>query len=112
ASDDHRPVMKTHHDRYYGGVSWANELAKRGYAVLVHDAFLFGSRRVRLGDLPKVLNEGRNEVQPDSVKEVEAYNKVASNHEHVVAKSLFCAGTTWPGGFTAEGPRGPDDLWL
>jgi len=24
----------------YGGVAWANELAKRGYVVLVHDAFL------------------------------------------------------------------------
>ena len=27
---------------------WANELAKRGYVVLVHDTFTFGSRRMRL----------------------------------------------------------------
>ena len=28
-------------------MNYANELAKRGYAVLAHDAFAFGSRRVR-----------------------------------------------------------------
>ena len=29
----------------YDGVAWANALAKRGYVVLVPDAFGFGSRR-------------------------------------------------------------------
>ncbi|MEJ7682350.1 MAG: hypothetical protein WKG06_31770 [Segetibacter sp.] len=29
---------------------------------------------------------------------IEAYNEWAGDHEHVMAKSLFCAGTTWPGG--------------
>src|SRR3954447_24322631 len=37
-SDDLHPMMKHHRQEYYGGVSWANELAKRGFAVLVHDA--------------------------------------------------------------------------
>ena len=28
------PMMKAHRTNYYGGVSWANELAKRGFVVL------------------------------------------------------------------------------
>ena len=60
-------MMKDHHDHYYGGVSWANELARRGYAVLVHDAFPFASRRVRVGDVSPVLRKGLKEVNPESV---------------------------------------------
>jgi hypothetical protein len=59
------PVMKHHRD-YYGGVSWANELAKRGYAVLVHDAFAFGSRRIRLADVPGVIRKDLVETNPES----------------------------------------------
>jgi len=33
-----------HHKTYYGGRAWANELARRGYAVLVHDTIGFASR--------------------------------------------------------------------
>lgn len=110
ASHDLHPVMKRHHDNYYGGVSWANELAKRGYAVLVHDAFLFGSRRVRSGDLPKSIKKDLVEENPESEAEIQAYNTFAGTHEHIVAKSLFCAGTTWPGVFTAEDQRALDYL--
>jgi dienelactone hydrolase len=108
-SDDLHPVMKRHRD-YYGGVSWANELAKKGYAVLVHDTFPFGSRRVRLGDLPRVVRHDQKEVNPESEEEIKAYNKLASDHEHLMAKSLFCAGTTWPGVVLAEDQRALDYL--
>ncbi len=49
ANDEQHPDMVAHQARYYGGRSWANEIAKRGYAVLVHDAFAFASRRVLTG---------------------------------------------------------------
>ncbi len=104
------PMMKEHRDHYYGGVSWANELAKRGYAVLVHDAFAFASRRVRVNDLPAVIRKDLKEVNPESDEEIKAYNRFASEHEHLMAKSLFCAGTTWPGVFTAEDQRAVDYL--
>jgi dienelactone hydrolase len=104
------PMMKRHRDLYYGGVSWANELARRGFAVLVHDAFAFASRRVRVADLPPVVRHDLEEVNPESEEEIEAYNKFASDHEHLLAKSLFCAGTTWPGVFTAEDQRALDYL--
>jgi hypothetical protein len=94
--------MKAHRNDYYGGASWANELAKRGFGVLVHDAFAFGSRRVRAADLPAVIRKDLKEVDPESPEEISAYNRFATEHEHLMAKSLFCAGTTWPGVFTAE----------
>lgn len=108
--DPMHPLMVKHREEYYGGRSWANELARRGYVVLVADAFLFGSRRVRLADLPEVLNKGRKEVDPESATEIEAYNRIAADHESVVAKSLFCCGTTWPGVFTVEDQRALDVL--
>jgi dienelactone hydrolase len=104
------PVMARHQEQYYGGVGWANELARRGYAVLVHDAFAFASRRVRVADVPQRISEGLKEVNPESETEIEAYNKFAREHEHLMAKSLFCAGTTWPGVFTAEDQRALDYL--
>ena len=69
--------------------------------MLVHDAFAFASRRVRVTDLPPVIRKDLKEEKPESQEEINAYNKFAGEHEHLMAKSLFCAGTTWPGVFTA-----------
>jgi dienelactone hydrolase len=104
------PMMKEHRTGAYGGVSWANELAKRGFVVLVHDAFAFASRRVRAGDLPAVVRKDLQEVNPESEDEIKAYNRFAADHEDLMAKSLFCAGTTWPGVFTSEDQRALDYL--
>jgi hypothetical protein len=49
------PLVGYHRADAYEGLAWANELARRGYVVLVHDAFAFGSRRVRLADVPPEL---------------------------------------------------------
>ena len=108
--DQIHPMMKRHRDEYYGGLSWANELARRGFAVLVHDAFAFASRRVRVGDVPAVVRKDVKEINPESEEEINAYNHFAGEHEHLMAKSLFCAGTTWPGVFTAEDQRALDYL--
>jgi dienelactone hydrolase len=109
-SADPHPLMIKHQDRYYGGVAWANQLAKRGYVVLVHDAFTFASRRMRAADLPPVVKGDLMESDPESEAEIERYNRFAGNHEHLIAKSLFSAGTTWPGVFAAEDQRALDYL--
>lgn len=108
--DDQHPMMVEHHQRYYGGVAWANEIARRGYAVLVHDTFTFASRRVRVGDVPRVIRGDVVEANPEDPKEIDAYHRWAGTHEHLMAKSLFCAGTTWPGVFLAEDQRALDVL--
>lgn len=91
------PFMANHQMKYYEGKAWANELAKRGYVVLVHDTFPFGSRRIRLADVPEAIRNGVADPAPEDVPGIERYNQWAAGHESIVAKSLFCAGTTWPG---------------
>ncbi len=107
---DLHPLVTRHQDQYYGGVAWANEIARRGYAVLVHDAFLFASRRARVADLPPRILDGLTEVSPEAPEEIARYNRFAGAHEHIVAKSLFSAGTTWPGVFVGEDQRALDYL--
>jgi len=87
-------TMRQHQRECYGSVAWANEIARRGYAVLAPDAFLFGSRRIRRSDIPD--NAGKSK-EPASAREIHDYNLWHSGYESVVAKSLLNAGTTWPG---------------
>ena len=101
-SDNMHPVMEEHQQHYYSGKAWANELAKRGYAVLVHDTFTFGSRRVWYQDVDGItwgpcMVDDKNDQNPEEPNNIEAYNTWAGHHEHIMSKSLFCAGTTWPG---------------
>jgi dienelactone hydrolase len=109
--EPHQPeVVVSHQENYYEGAAWANELAKRGYAVLVPDAFLFGSRRVRPADVPARIRMEASDPDIDDPAAVERYNAFARQHEHVVAKSLFSAATTLPGVFVTEDQRALDVL--
>ena len=100
--DVQHPLIAEHQRLHYGGKAWANEIARRGYVVLVSDAFPFASRRVLLKDVPEELRKGLNDDNPEVPENVIAYNDWAGEHESVMAKSLFSAGTTWPGVFFAE----------
>jgi dienelactone hydrolase len=109
-SDSQHPMMVTHQSEYYEGQAWANEIAKRGYVVLVSDSFAFASRRVMLQDVPEYNREGLTDNEPEKQENIDAYNNWASQHGHTLAKSLFCAGTTWPGVFYAEDKKALDIL--
>lgn len=103
--------------------AWANELARRGYAVLAHDVFPFGSRCVRRSDVAVSIRDACAplELQVEARESVAArraaaaaagadqavytdaeYNRWASEHEHVLSKSLLSAGVSWPGVLLAE----------
>jgi len=109
-SDQQHPTMIQHQKDYYEGAAWANEIAKRGYIVLVPDAFTFASRRVMMQDVPEFLRDGLNDNDPENPENINKYNQWAGQHEHVMAKSLFCAGTTWPAVFFAEDQKALDIL--
>jgi dienelactone hydrolase len=109
-SDRQHPTMIQHQKEYYEGFAWANEMAKRGYVVLVNDAFTFASRRVMLQDVPEALRDELNDDNAEDPENINKYNQWAGQHEHVMAKSLFCAGTTWPGMFFAEDQKALDIL--
>lgn len=101
-NDNQHPLMVAHQEHYYTGKAWANEVAKRGYVVLVSDAFPFASRRVMMQDIPERFRQGLNDENSEDPNNIKAYNQWAANHEAVMAKSLYCAGTTWAGVFFAE----------
>lgn len=126
ASNCIHPFIQEYRKQYYGGRAWANELAKRGYAVLVPDVFLFESRRMTPSSLPGVVVErtmqapgALRELVPDDVDEhrictgydvpvhepttaIEAYNAFTAQYESTIAKSLLCVGLSWPGMVLAE----------
>ena len=100
--DQVHPMISNHQKDYYEGAAWANEIAKRGYVVLVHDTFTFGSRRVRFEDMAEIswghaATKGMSDKNPEAEENIEEYNRWAAEHEHIMSKSLFCGGTTWPG---------------
>ena len=69
ASPDVHPFIQEYRKKYYGGKAWANELARRGYAVLVPDVFLFESRRMTPSQLPSLV-VGRTMKAPGELREL------------------------------------------
>lgn len=114
-SEEQHPMMVNHQKHYYDGFAWANELAKRGYVVLVPDSFAFASRRVMIKDMSEIpwghcATKGMTDAEIDRQETIDEYNRWASEHEHILSKSLFCGGTTWPGVFLAEDRAAVDVL--
>jgi dienelactone hydrolase len=101
-SNDQHPLMVEHQKTAYGGNAWANLIAKKGYVVLVSDAFPFASRRVMVEDVPPRFRNGLTNDNPEDTRNIIAYNTWAADHESIMAKSLYSAGTSWPGVFFAE----------
>ena len=83
----------------YGGRSFVAALARRGYVVLVHDGFLWGSRRFPLETMVAAVGEPPVQASPfaDVPPEIVRYNTVAAVHEHRVAKYCNVLGTSLAG---------------
>ncbi|MBL9189099.1 MAG: hypothetical protein JNK23_16570 [Opitutaceae bacterium] len=87
------------------GRPWAEHLVKRGYIVIVADAFYFGERRLRSESLEpsRVFPEVRDRhrallaAAPGSPEWLTAVNAICSFYEHLTSKTLIAAGATWPG---------------
>ncbi|NKZ05290.1 dienelactone hydrolase family protein [Actinomadura latina] len=73
--------------RLYGRRAYAGELARRGFAVLAHDVFAWGSRRFPLAG---------------STDEPDRYDRAARDHEHVLAKTCTLLGTSFAGVLASE----------
>jgi len=65
---------------------------------------------MRLADLPANIRNNLLEANPEAEDEIQRYNQFAGNHEHLIAKSLFSAGMTWPGVFVFDDQRAVDYL--
>ena len=93
------PRLAGFRDIYYGGRAFANQLAREGFLVLVHDVFQWGSRRFPLEVMPE-----RERALADAVAatldqeyagpEIARYNGAAYMHEHLVSKYCTLLGTS------------------
>lgn len=87
----------------YEGRAYANALARQGFVVLVHDVFLWGSRRFPLESMLEMMGGKTTDLlQADShpstiPDEIERYNTSAYFHEHWVSKYCNILGTSLAG---------------
>ncbi len=87
----------------YGGRALANELARAGFAVVVHDPFAWGSRRFDLDRPPARTAEWLSAKQAawkaeGFLPDIETtYNAAAAFHENTVAKTAGMLGTSLAG---------------
>ncbi|MCB1488591.1 MAG: dienelactone hydrolase family protein [Bauldia sp.] len=91
-----RPFRET----YYGGRAFANDYARAGFAVLVHDTFLWGARKFPLEAMPEMDRDladsvgaalGHGAIAPEVLR----YNGAAYLHEHQIAKYCGLLGTSY-----------------
>jgi len=96
--------LERYRETSYGGRPWANALALKGFAVLVPDTFLWGSRRFPVEvmktalqmEIPAVALEW-NERELLAPREVAEYNFLCGHFEHTVEKYLNLLGTCLAG---------------
>lgn len=115
---DDPAALVDYRQRLYGGRACAEDLARRGFVVIVIDAFYFGARRLRPDTLPRdaVPAEAREPfdslatLAAGSSERNRAENRVASAFEAPVAKTLLAAGASWPGVIAWDDRRTVDYL--
>ncbi|MCL2648297.1 MAG: hypothetical protein FWD61_15025 [Phycisphaerales bacterium] len=99
------PVMTPYREEYYGKLAIANTLAKRGYIVLVHDTFAWGSRKfpyetMMCGSNPMMRIMAEHTVgDPGGGDDmtIKRYNSVAMQYENILEKYAHVLGATFAG---------------
>lgn len=87
----------------YGGRAYANALAHEGFVVLVHDVFLWGSRRFPLDTMLEMMGNPTSAMLPHhqaatSIQDdIQRYDLAAYFHEHWVSKYCNILGTSLAG---------------
>ncbi len=97
------PVPPGLRTKLYGGRAVATWLAQQGFAVLAHDAFMWGSRRFGLDPLPfrsATAVSGQQSLWREAGVEpsaAELYDAPAAAHEETVAKAATLLGSSVAG---------------
>jgi dienelactone hydrolase len=94
AVENEHPSLTEFKRRAYAGSSFATDLARQGYVVIVIDMFYWGERRMILDD---VLDDWRKRPGDITALRVAAFNQRASQAEALVGRTIYSAGFTWPG---------------
>ena len=97
-------------EQYYGGRAWAEEPARRGFVVLVPDAFYWGDRRLQYREPPEELRKRLEGLDPNQVEYIRARNAFLREQAPVLQTWLKFAGTTWMGIVAHDDRRAVDAL--
>jgi dienelactone hydrolase len=98
--DEVLPVLTDFQLKAYGGRAYANELARRGFLVLIHDVFPWGSRKFPLETIPpanRVYGEMSKNYRfgKEVPEEIAIYNATAAFHESTIQKYCTILGTSF-----------------
>lgn len=94
---DESPDLRKFKQESYSGRSYATLLARRGYAVLVTDAFYFGERRIDFDTVDADIRSRLETRISTLVEKVSTYHQQVSAFEEMVARHIIAAGATWLG---------------
>jgi len=97
------PIITDFRQIPYGGRAYANALAQKGFVVLVHDVFLWGSRRFPLETMLEMMGSKTTDllrshpISSTISDEIERYNVSAYFHEHWISKYCNILGASLAG---------------
>ncbi|MCL6506499.1 MAG: hypothetical protein K6T59_05700 [Bryobacteraceae bacterium] len=103
-------ALEEFRERYYGGRTYADELARRGFVVLVADAFYWGERRLQYRQPPPELDQRLAGLRPEQREYVLAVNAYLGERTAELNTWLGFAGTTWLGVVVHDDRRGVELL--
>lgn len=95
------PDLTRIRNEQYGGVAFANRLAKAGFAVLAPDVFCWGSRRFPVETMPESIRRHTEVIVPGA-DEVTEQNAAGRLFENLVEKYCVLLGTSMAGVVAAE----------
>lgn len=90
-------ILKSFREQYYGSRPYAEEFARRGYVVLVIDAFYWGERRLQFKAIPSELEEKLSGISPSSEQYIIIWNDFYNDRVKSLNTMLGFCGTTWLG---------------
>lgn len=102
--------LKEFRDRYYGGRAYAEALAKRGFVVIVADAFYWGERRPQFKHPPKGLQNLLTGVDPATTEYVLKTNRYLHDLIGDMHMRMSFTGMTWGGIINYDDRRAVDLL--
>lgn len=103
---DEHPSL-TEMKKAYDNRPIAVELVRRGYVVIVIDMFYWGERRLVLDDDAADFRDRLPSITPERVVE---FNRRAAANEQLLGRTLYAAGTSWPGIMCTDDVRTVDYL--
>jgi dienelactone hydrolase len=108
---DHEPAsLIAYKKTYYGGRSYASELARRGFVVLVIDAFYWGERRLQYRDPPDAWLKATAGLDPASSEYVDAVNRYLDDRTADLITQFGFDGINWIGIVSRDDRRSVDVL--